>query len=151
MGRIVATNKKAYFDFVIEDTYEAGIELQGSEVKSIRLGNVNLKDSYAIVKNGEVFVLGLHISTYEKSSHYNHDPKRIRRLLLHKKEIWKISAQIEQKGYTLVVTKMYFKKSLVKVELAVAKGKQLYDKRKTLMEKEQKRAVDRMLKEQNYK
>lgn len=151
MGRIVATNKKAYFDFVIEDTYEAGIELQGSEVKSIRLGNVNLKDSYAIVKNGEVFVLGLHISTYEKSSHYNHDPKRIRRLLLHKREIWKISAQIEQKGYTLVVTKMYFKKSLVKVELAVAKGKQLYDKRKTLMEKEQKRAVDRMLKEQNYK
>lgn len=151
MGKIAATNKKAYFDFFIEETFEAGIELQGSEVKSIRNGNVNLKDSYAIIKNGEAFLINAHISPYEKGSHYNPEPKRTRRLLLHKKEIEKIRAKIQEKGYTLVATKIYFKKALVKVELGIAKGKQLYDKRRTIQEKEQKRSIDRMLKEQKYK
>ncbi|MBQ4072479.1 MAG: SsrA-binding protein SmpB [Clostridia bacterium] len=151
MIKVIATNKKAYHDYFIEDTFEAGIQLAGSEVKSIRGGNINLKDSYAIVKNGEIFLAGCHISPYEKGSHFNPDAKRMRRLLLHKKEILKLKQKVAEKGYTLVVTKVYFKESLVKAELGLAKGKEGHDKRQVLKEKEQKRQIERALKEINYK
>ncbi|MBO7156470.1 MAG: SsrA-binding protein SmpB [Clostridia bacterium] len=151
MIKVIATNKKAYHDYFIEDTYEAGIELKGSEVKSIRLGNINLKDSYAIIKNGEVMLQGVHISPYEKGSHFNPDAKRTRRLLLHKKEILKLKQKVQEKGFTLVVTKVYLKGSLVKAELGIAKGKEGQDKRQVLKEKEQKRQIERALKEINYR
>ncbi|MBR2479928.1 MAG: SsrA-binding protein SmpB [Clostridia bacterium] len=151
MIKVIATNKKAYHDYFIEDTIEAGIQLVGSEVKSIRGGNINLKDSYAIVKNGEILLAGCHISPYEKGSHFNPDAKRMRRLLLHKKEILKLKQKVQEKGYTLVVTKVYFKGSLVKTELGLAKGKEGHDKRQVLKEKEQKRQIERALKEVNYR
>lgn len=143
--KTVATNKKAYHDYFIEEIYEAGIELVGSEVKSIRKGAVNLKDSYAAVKDGELYLYNAHISPYEKGSFFNPDPRRRRRLLMHKKEITRLKSKTEQKGYTLVVTRLYFKDSLVKAEVALAKGKELYDKRKTLKEKQIKRDVARAL------
>ena len=124
MERIITTNKKAYHDYFVEETYEAGIALVGSEVKSVRQGAVNLKDSYAVVKNGEVLLLGAHISPYEKGSYFNADPYRTRKLLLNRSEINKIRGKIEIKGYTLVPLKMYFKKALVKVELGICKDKQ---------------------------
>ncbi|MBO5775915.1 MAG: SsrA-binding protein SmpB [Clostridia bacterium] len=151
MIKVIATNKKAYHDYFIEDTYEAGIELKGSEVKSIRLGNINLKDSYAIIKNGEVMLQGVHISPYEKGSHFNPDAKRTRRLLLLKKEILKLKQKVQEKGFTLVVTQVYLKGSLVKAELGIAKGKEGQDKRQVLKEKEQKRQIERALKEINYR
>ena len=151
MIKVIATNKNAYHDYFIEDTYEAGIELKGSEVKSIRLGNINLKDSYAIIKNGEVMLQGVHISPYEKGSHFNPDAKRTRRLLLHKKEILKLKQKVQEKGFTLVVTKVYLKGSLVNAELGIAKGKEGQDKRQVLKEKEQKRQIERALKEINYR
>lgn len=143
--KIIATNKKAYHDFFIEDTYEAGIQLAGSEVKSLRNGGLNLKDSFAIIKNGEVFLVGAHISPYKMGGYFNPDPRRDRRLLLHKKEIAKLRGKVEQKGYALVVTKAYFKQSLVKVELALAKGKEAHDKRQALKEKQQERDIRRAL------
>jgi len=143
--KVIATNKKAYHDFFIEDTYEAGIQLVGSEVKSLRNGGLNLKDSFAIVKNGEIFLVGAHISPYKMGSCFNPDPRRDRRLLLHKKEIAKLRGKVEQKGYALVVTKAYFKQSLVKVELALAKGKEAHDKRQALKEKQVERDVRRAL------
>lgn len=147
MIKIITTNKKAYHDYFIEDTFEAGVELKGSEVKSIRLGNVNLKDSYAVIKDGEVFLMGAHVSPYEKGSHYNPEAKRSRRLLMHKAEIRKLNQKVKEKGYTLVVTKLYFKDALVKVELGLAKGKEGHDKRAVLKEREQKRDIERALKE----
>ncbi len=143
--KVVATNKKAYHEYFIEETFEAGIELVGSEVKSIRKGAVNLKDSYAAVKDGELILYNAHISPYEKGSFFNPDPRRKRRLLMHKKEIVRLKSKTEQKGYTLVVTKIYFKNALVKAEVALAKGKELFDKRKTLKEKQIKRDVERAL------
>ena len=143
--RVIATNKKAYHDFFIEDTFEAGIQLVGSEVKSLRNGGLNLKDSFAIIKNGEVFLVGAHISPYKMGSCFNPDPRRDRRLLLHKKEIARLRGKVEQKGYALVVTKAYFKQSLVKVELALAKGKEAHDKRQALKEKQVERDVRRAL------
>lgn len=142
---VVATNKKAYHEFFIEETFEAGIQLVGSEVKSIRNGGVNLKDSFAIVKNGELFLLNAHISPYKMGSFYNPDPRRERRLLMHKREIDRIAGKVQQKGYAIVVTKMYFKQSLVKVEVALAKGKELHDKRNALKEKQLNREVSRAL------
>lgn len=142
---VVATNKKAYHEFFIEETFEAGIQLVGSEVKSIRNGGVNLKDSFAIVKNGELFLINAHISPYKMGSFYNPDPRRERRLLMHKREIDRISGKVQQKGYAIVVTKMYFKQSLVKVEVALAKGKELHDKRNALKEKQLNREVSRAL------
>ncbi|MDD7457869.1 MAG: SsrA-binding protein SmpB [Clostridia bacterium] len=147
MEKIIATNKKAYHDYFIEETYEAGIELKGSEVKSIRLSRVNLKDSFALVKNGEVFVLNVHISPYDKGSYFNEDPMRTRKLLLKRQEINKLRGKVEQKGYTLVPTKLYFKDSLVKVELALCKGKELHDKRQDIKNKENKRTAERAIKE----
>lgn len=151
MIKTIVQNKKAYHDYFIEDTFEAGIALQGSEVKSVRLGNVNLKDSYAVIKNGEVFLVGAHISPYEKGSHFNPDSKRMRRLLLHKAEILKLRQKIQEKGYTLVVTKLYFKDALVKAEVALAKGKEGQDKRRQIKEREEKRNIQRIIKETNYR
>lgn len=145
--KIIATNKKAYHDYFIEDTYEAGIALEGHEVKSLRLNNVNMKDSFAIVKNGEIWLVGVHISPYKMATMFKIDPVRNRRLLLHKSEIGKLKQKVEQKGYTLVPTKMYFREALVKVEIGVARGKELHDKRDAIAEKENKRKIDRIMKE----
>ena len=143
--KTIATNKKAYHDFFIEDTFEAGIVLTGSEVKSARLGQVNLKDSYAVIKNGELLLLGLHISPYEKGSFFNPDARRTRKLLMHKKEIQKLKQKTEQKGYTIVVTKLYFKQALLKAEVALARGKELHDKRETLKRRQQEMDIKRAL------
>ena len=145
--KIIATNKKAYHDYFIEYTYEAGIALEGHEVKSLRLNNVNMKDSFAIVKNGEIWLVGVHISPYKMATMFKIDPVRNRRLLMHKSEINKLKQKVEQKGYTLVPTKMYFKEALVKVEIGVARGKELHDKRDAIAEKENKRKIDRIMKE----
>lgn len=143
--KTVATNKKAYHDYFIEDTFEAGIVLTGSEVKSARLGQVNLKDSYAIVKNDELFLMGAHITPYEKGSYFNPDARRTRKLLMHKKEIRKLKQKTEQKGYTIVVTKLYFKEALLKAEVALARGKELHDKRETLKKRQQEMDIKRAL------
>ena len=149
--KTIANNKKAYHEYFIEDTMEAGIELQGSEVKSARLGNVSLKESFAIIRKGELYLLNAHFSPYNKGSFFNPEAKRDRRLLLKKQEILKLKAKVEQKGYTLVATKIYFKDALVKVEIGVAKGKELHDKRQSLKEKQQKREIQRVLKDYNIK
>ena len=145
----IAQNRKARHDYFIEETYEAGIELAGTEVKSLRLGKANLKDSYAVVRKGEVFICGMHISPYEMGNIFNKDPERDRKLLLHKYEINKLIGYIQQKGLTLVPLSLYFKRGKVKVELAVAKGKKLYDKRDDLATRDAKREIDRRLKEYN--
>ncbi len=147
--KIIATNKKAYHDYFVEETYEAGIVLVGTEVKSVRLGKVNLRDSYAAIKNGEVFLTGAHISPYEKGSYFNVDPLRPRKLLLNKAEIRRLKARTEQKGYTIVPLKVYFKDSLVKVELGLCRGKDLYDKRESIKRREEARKLDRIKKEFN--
>lgn len=147
--KIIATNKKAYHDYFIEDTYEAGIVLVGSEVKSVRLGQVNLKDSYCMVKGGNLELVNAHISPYEKGSFFNVDARRTRKLLMHKAEIDKLRGKFEIKGFTLVPTKLYFKQGLVKVEIGLAKGKELHDKRKALADKDMKRSLERQLKNYN--
>lgn len=149
--KIIAKNKKAFHDFFIEDTIEAGLELTGAEVKSIRLGNVNLKDSYAVIRNGEIFLLNAHISPYKMTTQYSQEPERMRRLLLHSHEIDKLSAKVSQKGYTLVIVRLYFKGGLVKAELALAKGKEGEDKRRDLQERDTKREVERALKEIHHR
>ena len=145
----ITQNKKAYHDYFIEDKYEAGIELSGTEVKSIRMGKVNIKDSYINYRNGEMFIFGMHISPYEKGNIFNKDPIRTRRLLLHKREINKIFGLMQRQGYTVVPTSCYFKDSLVKVEIALAKGKKLYDKRDTEAKKSADRDMSRALRERN--
>jgi len=147
--KLIAQNKKARHDYFIEETYEAGIVLTGTEVKSIRQGKVNLKDSYANVHSGEVFVYGMHISPYEKGNIHNTDPTRTRKLLLQKREIRRLIGYTSQEGLTLIPTKVYLKGSLVKVELAVAKGKKQYDKRHTQAERDAKRRMDKAVKEFN--
>lgn len=147
--RNIAQNKKAYHDFFIEETIECGIELFGTEVKSLRQGKVNLKDSYCNIVKGEVFVNGMHISPYEKGNIFNKDPMRVRKLLLHKKEINKLIGLSQQQGYTLVPISLYFVGSKVKLEMALAKGKKLYDKRDDAAKRDAKRDMDRMLKERN--
>ena len=147
--KIVATNKKAYHDYFIEEAYEAGIALSGTEVKSVRLGKVNLRDSYVTLKSGEALLVGAHISPYEKGSYFNVDPLRIRKLLLHKTEIRRLKARTEQKGFTVVPLKIYFKDSLVKVEIGLCRGKDLYDKRETLKRREEERKLGRIKKEFN--
>lgn len=149
--KTVAQNKKAYHDYFIEEKMEAGIELAGTEVKSIRAGNINLKDSFCTVKDGELFVHGMHISPYEQGNIFNRDPVRSRRLLMHKREIMKLHARIKQDGMTLVPLSVYFKDSRVKVELGLAKGKKLYDKRDAAAEKDARREMDRTIKERNWK
>lgn len=148
--KIIAQNKKARHDYFIEDTFEAGIELFGTEVKSIRQGSVNLKDSYAgIDKNAEVFVHGMHISPYEKGNIFNKDPLRVRKLLLHKYEIRKLIGTTAQMGYSLIPLSVYLKNSKVKMELALCRGKKLYDKRADMAKRDAKRDIDRALRQNN--
>lgn len=148
-NRLIANNKKAYHDYFIEDTYEAGIALAGTEVKSLRMGKCSIKESFIQIDKGEVFIFGMHISPYEKGNIFNKDPLRTRKLLLHQYEIRKIAAKIAEKGYTLVPLKVYFKGSLVKVEIGIAKGKKLYDKRQDIAKKDQKREAEREFKVKN--
>ncbi len=143
--KIIAKNKKALHDYFIEETYEAGIVLCGSEVKSLRLGNCNLKDSFVIIRNNVAELVGMHISPYNKGSSFNPDPTRNRQLLLNKREILKMKSAVEQKGYTIVPLKLYFMQALVKVELGIAKGKDLYDKRHSLKAKQINRETEREL------
>ena len=145
--KIVAQNKKAYHDYFVDEKYEAGIELFGTEVKSIRAGTVNLKDSYCTVRNGELFALGIHISPYEKGNIFNREPLREKRLLMHKKEILKLFNLVGQKGYTLVPLSLYFSGSRVKVEVGLCRGKKLYDKRDALAEKQANREIDRRMRD----
>ena len=147
--KIVAKNSKAHHDYFIEEKYEAGIELAGTEVKSIRLGHVNLKDSFCIAKDGEMKVYGMHISPYEKGNIFNKDPLRQRRLLMHKREILKLFARIKQDGYSLIPLSIYFRGPRVKLEIGLAKGKKLYDKRETAARKDAKREMDRAMKSRN--
>lgn len=147
--KLAAQNKKAYHDYFVEETYEAGIELFGTEVKSIRAGMVNMKDSYCVIEKGELYATGLHISPYEKGNVFNKDPLRDRRLLMHKKEILKLLGLVTQDGLTLVPLKLYFKGSRVKVEIGLCKGKKLYDKRDSLAKKEAGRDIERAMKERN--
>lgn len=149
MEKLIAQNKKAYHDYFVEDAYEAGIVLVGCEVKSIRLGAINLRDSFVIIKNGEVFMIGAHISPYKMGSYNNVDPRRTRKLLLNRSEINKLRGKVEQKGYTLVPLKVYFKDALVKVQIGLCKGKELHDKRQAIKEKENDRNLRRVMKEYN--
>ena len=143
--KIIATNPTARHNYTIEDTLEAGIVLTGTEIKSIRNGKVNLKDSYAEIKNGEVFICSMHISPYEQGNIFNKDPMRNRKLLLNKREIFRLTGLIKQKGYTLVPISLYFKNSIVKVELGIGKGKKLYDKREDLKKKDSQMYIQRSL------
>lgn len=145
--KLVANNKKAYHDYFIDDKFEAGIELFGTEVKSIRMGKCSVKEAFVKIDKGEVFIYGMHISPYEKGNIFNKDPLRVRKLLLHRSEIMKLNGKITQKGYTLVPLQVYFKGSLVKVEIGLARGKKLYDKRASMKERDTKREIDRALKE----
>lgn len=148
-GKIIAQNKKAWHDYFVDEKYEAGIALFGTEVKSIRAGAVNLKDSYCSVKNGELFMIGAHISPYEKGNIFNREPRRDRKLLMHKREIMKINGMLTQKGYTLIPLSLYFSGKNVKVELGLCRGKKLYDKRDSIAAKEVNREIDRKMKEFN--
>ncbi len=144
--KIVTQNRKAYHDYHIEETLEAGIALLGTEVKSIREGRVNLKDSYVVIKDGEAFLLNCHISPYSHGNIMNHEPLRTRKLLLHKKEIEKLAAKAAEKGYTLIPLKIYFKGPYVKVEIGVARGKRLYERRDRIKEREARREIERAIK-----
>lgn len=143
--KIVCQNKKAYHDYFIEESIEAGIQLLGTEVKSLREGKANLKDSYVIIKDSEVFLLNCHISPYSHGNIMNHDPLRTRKLLLHKKEIERLKGKIQQKGYTLIPLKIYFKGPYAKVEVGLAKGKRQYEKRETIKERQAMREIERAL------
>ena len=145
--KVMANNRKAFHDYFVEDKYEAGIELKGTEVKSVRAGTLNLKDSYVIAKNGEAYVHSMHISPYDKGNIFNHDPDRPKRLLLHKREIVKLAALAAQDGYALVPLSVYFKDAKVKVELGVCKGKKNYDKREAAAQRDAKRQIDRAMRE----
>ena len=146
----VTANKKAWHDYFVEEKYEAGIELAGTEVKSIRQGQINLKDSYCTFKDGELFVRGMHISPYEKGNIFNRDPIRPRKLLMHKREILKLYGTLKQEGLTLIPLSLYFKNGRVKVELGLCKGKKLYDKRSDMAKRDAKRTIDRALKERMH-
>ncbi len=145
--KIIAANKKAYHDYFVLSTYEAGISLYGTEVKSVRAGAVNLKDSYCSIKDGEIHALGVHISPYEKGNIFNKDPYRPKKLLLHKKEINKLFGQVGQQGLSIIPLSMYFKGSYVKMEIGLCRGKKLYDKRDTEAQKQTNRDIDRIQKE----
>lgn len=146
--KTIAQNKKARHDYFVEETYEAGIELCGTEVKSLRAGRVNLKDSWCSIVDGEIFVNGMHISPYEQGNIFNRDPMRVRRLLMHKKEILKLYGTVKQTGYSLIPISLYFKDSKVKLQVGLCKGKKLYDKRADMAERSAKRDMERAIKEQ---
>lgn len=144
--KIVSQNKKAFHDYFILETYEAGIELKGTEIKSVRKGSTNLKDAFIRIKNNEAFIENMHIAPYEQGNRFNHEPLRTRKLLLHKKQIKKLQKEVKENGLTIVPTKLYFNTSKLKVEIALARGKKLYDKRQDLKAKDAKRDVERALK-----
>ncbi len=147
-GKVVARNKKAYHDYHIEETLEAGIILQGTEVKSIRRGSISIKDGYARVENGEVFMYNVHIAPYEQGNRFNHEPERKRKLLLNKREIRRLIGYVKTTGYTLVPLRVYFNnRNLVKIDLGIAKGKKMYDKRRDLAEKTAQRQIERAMRE----
>lgn len=143
--KVIANNRKARHDYHIEDTIEAGIVLTGSEIKSVRAGQVNLRDSYATVRDGELWLLNAHISPYKQATHQNHEPKRERKLLAHRREINRLTGKLQEKGLTLVPLRMYLRDSWAKIELGLARGKKMYDKRQTLREKDDRRRMDRAL------
>ena len=147
--KLVANNKKVYHDFFVDEKYEAGLVLHGTEVKSLRMGKCSIKEAFIAIDKGEVFINGMHISPYEKGNIFNKDPLRIRKLLLHRYEINKIEAKLKEKGLTLVPLKVYFKDSLVKVEIGMARGKKLYDKRQDIAKKDQRREAEREFKVKN--
>lgn len=147
--KIIAQNKKAYHDYFVDERYEAGVELFGTEVKSIRAGKVNVKEAYCDVKDGEVFVLGMHISPYEQGNIFNKDPMRPKKLLLHKREILKLFGLVSQKGYTLIPLQVYLKNSRVKIEIGLCRGKKLYDKREDMARNDAKRDMERAFKSRN--
>lgn len=149
-GKMIANNKKAYHDYFILESYEAGISLAGTEVKSLRMGKCSIKESFIRIENGEVYIYGMHISPYEKGNIFNKDPLRVRKLLLHKNEINKLLGKMKEKGMTLVPLKVYFKGSLVKIEIGLAKGKKLYDKRADIAKKDQTREAQRDFKIRNF-
>ncbi len=147
--KLVANNKKAYHDYFIEDKYEAGIVLHGTEVKSLRMGKCSIKESFIRIENGEVFAYGMHISPYEKGNIFNKDPLRVKKLLLHKQEINKLAGKLAEQGYTLVPLQVYFAKGKAKMEIGLAKGKKLYDKRQDIAKKDQRRENERDFKIRN--
>ncbi len=147
--KLIANNKKARFDYFIEDTYEAGICLHGTEVKSLRMGKCSIKESFIRIEKGEVFIYNMHISPYEKGNIFNKDPLRVKKLMLHKQEINKLAGQLAQKGYTLVPLEVYLKGSYVKVQIGLARGKKLYDKRQDIAKKDQRREVEKEFKIKN--
>lgn len=147
--KLIANNKKAYFDYFIEDKYEAGISLYGTEIKSLRMGKCSIKEAFVRIEKGEVFIYGMHISPYEKGNIFNRDPLRVRKLLLHKSEINKLLGKIAEKGYTIAPLQVYLKGSLVKVEIGLAKGKKLYDKRQDIAKKDMRREAEKEFKVKN--
>jgi SsrA-binding protein len=147
--KIISTNRKAHHDYTLEDSFEAGIVLMGSEIKSIRERGANLQDSFVVERNGEMWLLGVHISPYDQASIFGHEPRRERKLLLHKKEIARIISRMRERGYSVVPTKLYLKNGRAKVEIALAKGKKEYDKRHSLAEKDSRREIQRALKERD--
>ncbi|MBR6348937.1 MAG: SsrA-binding protein SmpB [Lachnospiraceae bacterium] len=149
--KLIANNKKAYHDYFVDETYEAGIELVGTEVKSLRMGKCSIKESFVRIKDGEVLVYGMNISPYEKGNIFNRDPLRIRKLLLHKNEIRKMNSVVSQQGVTIIPLKVYFKGSLCKVEIGLCRGKKLYDKREDIAKKDQQREAQRDLKIRSFK
>ena len=144
--KLVANNKKAYHDYFIEEKYEAGVVLHGTEVKSMRMGKCSIKEAFIRIENGEIYAYGMHVSPYEKGNIFNKDPLRVKKLLLHKQEINKLTGKIAEKGYTLVPLQAYFKDGLAKVEIGLAKGKKLYDKRQDIAKKDQRREAEKELK-----
>ena len=147
--KMIANNKKAFHDYFIDETYEAGIALHGTEVKSMRMGKCSIKESFIRIENGEVFVYGMHVSPYEKGNIFNKDPLRVKKLLMHKYEINKLAGKIKEKGYTLVPLQVYFKEGKVKVEIGLARGKKLYDKRADIAKKDQRREAEKEFKVRN--
>ena len=147
--RLIANNKKARHDYFLEETFEAGVELHGTEVKSLRQGNCSIKEAFIHIENGEIIIYGMHISPYEKGNIFNKDPMRPKRLLMHKKEIMRLLGKIKEKGYTIVPVQVYFNGSLVKVEIALARGKKLYDKRQDIAKKDARREAERDFKVRN--
>jgi len=145
--KVVATNRKAYHDYHIHDTFEAGLVLVGSEIKSIRAGRVSLQEGFVLFENGEAWLVNVHIAQYDPASRQNHEPKRRRKLLLHRREIERLQGRVQEKGYTLVPTRLYLKEGRAKVEIALARGKKLYDKREAIARKDARRQVERALKE----
>lgn len=148
--KIIAQNKKAWHDYFVDEKYEAGVALTGTEIKSVRAGAVNLKDSYCSFENGEIFAVGVHISPYEQGNRFNHEPLRDKKLLMHRKEILKLAGRVQQKGFSVIPLSLYFSGSYVKMEIGLCRGKKLYDKRESDAERQADRTMERHLKDRNY-